>query len=115
MTREASEKVRLVLTAKVEKKATLQVPSAEAGQVERILQGTTKWNGREDYITGFIVDFGGGVQVDVTVLNGEPPYVDVVLFDEGREVMTGTVRDCLLGTSSFFYNGGLYTVEVVEG
>ena len=42
---------------------------------------------RDGIIDCITVDFGEGIQADLKLCNGEPPYIDPVLFDNGNEVM----------------------------
>lgn len=42
---------------------------------------------RDAVLHVFTVDFGGGIEADIKVCNGDTgPWVDAVLFDQGREV-----------------------------
>jgi hypothetical protein len=68
--------------------------------------------GRDDVIKTFTVDFGGGLEVDIKVCNGDGPYVDAVLFLDGHEVEVLEPSDELLGEYPFNYNGDSYTVDI---
>ena len=64
----------------------------------------------------YTADFGDGVEADIKVCKGDPPFVDAVLYDKGSEVnLIWDVDDELLGEYKFYYNGELYTVTVEEG
>ena len=59
--------------------------------------------------------FSGDVEADIKVCDGDPPFVDAVLYDEESEVGLIQLSDELLGDYEFFYNGKIYTVTLEEG
>ena len=59
--------------------------------------------------------FSGDVEADIKVCDGDPPFIDAVLYDAGSEVELMEVSDELLGDYEFFYNGKIYTVTLEEG
>ena len=66
-------------------------------------------------IQTYTASFNGGVEADIKVCDGNPPFVDAVLYDGGSEVQLTEVSDELLGEYQFFYDGKIYTVILEEG
>ena len=58
--------------------------------------------------------FVNGVEVDVKVCNGDTPYVDVVWFRNGHEVMVEEPSDDLFGESVFEHDGIEYVLNVEQ-
>ena len=63
----------------------------------------------------YTADFGDGVEADIKVCKGDPPFVDAVLYDKGSEGQLMDVSDELLGEYLFYYDGKVYAVTVEEG
>ena len=63
----------------------------------------------------FIANFGKGFEADVKVCQGDPPFVDAVLFEDGNEVDLLNVGDTLAGTYQFDVDGCTFVVQVVDG
>lgn len=105
----------------IEKEAIVRVTEEQAEKAREILSVS---EGRyisedpgddDDVLMVFIADFDEGICVDIKVVNGEPPYVDAVLFDHGQEVgVVDPVGDALPGEYIFEYNTIRYIVYVVE-
>ena len=66
-------------------------------------------------IQNYTADFGGGLEADIKVCKGDPPFVDAVLYANGSEVQVMDVSDELLGEYLFYHNGKVYAVIVEEG
>ncbi len=65
-----------------------------------------------DVIKRFCADFGDGIEADIKVCNGDAPYIDSVLFQNGKEVKVLDVSDCLIGDYPFEYKGDIYMVKI---
>ena len=66
----------------------------------------------EDVPIKFTANFGDGIEADIKVCNGDPPYVDPVLFAAGNEVSVLDCDDDVQGSFPFDYNGKQYIVIV---
>jgi len=66
-----------------------------------------------DIIEIFTADFGGGIEADIKVCNGDGPYVDPVLFIDGYEICLGEPRWHLEGDYEFSFLGDTYTVCIM--
>jgi hypothetical protein len=91
---------------------TIIVPAAEAQECQKFLNsiGQDKVATFETY-TG---RFANGVEVDIKVCDGDPPFVDSVLFENGCELAIGEVTGTLLGTYCFQVGEDEYKVIVQE-
>lgn len=94
--------------------ATITVDKNKLKELNKILRRRTQHPEykRDSVIETFTADFGDGYQADIKVCNGEGPYVDPVLFDEGCEATTGDVTDKLDGEYQFDYGDDHFTVIV---
>ena len=70
----------------------------------------------EDEVVTFGVDFGNGMEMDITVVGcqDEPAYAEAVLFQNGYEVACSEVEDEILGIWELEHNGRTYAAKVVE-
>jgi len=70
----------------------------------------------EDVMFSVTVEFDDGCQADIKLVNGEPPYVDPVLFDkEGNEL--GTIEpdsETFQGEYIWEVNGRQYVATIEE-
>ena len=60
----------------------------------------------------YLVDFGGGIEADIQVCNGERPYVIGTLYNGDFEVATTDPSEELLGEYTFDHEGRIYVVEI---
>tara|TARA_B100001123_G_scaffold360949_1_gene417260 strand:- start:130 stop:429 length:300 start_codon:yes stop_codon:yes gene_type:complete len=92
---------------------TIYIDAVQADLMQRYLDSDGS-----DYvrtIQTYTASFSDGVEADVKVCEGNPPFVDAVLYEDGCEVQIREVSDELLGKYQFFYNGKVYTVILEEG
>ena len=54
------------------------------------------------------------IEADIKICNGDGPYLDAVLFDEGHEVAVLDVGDMIQDEYIFEYNDAIYKVLVVN-
>ena len=54
--------------------------------------GKVRCSLNDEVVRRFTAVFEGGVEVDVKVVDADPPYVDAVLFEDGSEVVCLDVR-----------------------
>ena len=54
----------------------------------------------------YTADFGDGWDADIKVCNGDPPFIEPVLFRNGGEVMCLDVTDTLDGDYGFKVSAG---------
>jgi hypothetical protein len=94
---------------------TITVPKAELDRLNTILRrGHRLPNYRDDEtIASFTADAGGGREVEVKVVNGDPPYVDAVLFRGHTEIAVCEPGEQLDGEYLFDVDDGEMTVTVV--
>lgn len=96
---------------------TLRVPLPQIREVNSILA-----SGQEDEQSGYdevifckTAKFDDGVEADIKVCNGDPPFVDAVLFYDGFEVcILDTVFESIEGEYYFKYNDNEYLVVIEE-
>ena len=84
-------------------------------QIVREMLGAERTDG-EDIAYSVTVEFEDGYFADIKVCNGEPPYVDPVLFDpRGCEVAVGDADAvCLEGDYHFHLGDDVYVAQVRE-
>ena len=75
---------------------------AEMQEILNIRQGIWDEAGGDEVIRTFTARFSDGYEADIKVCNGDPPYVDAVLFDpNGCEAHVLATSDSLLGKYLF--------------
>ena len=93
---------------------TIYIDADEADIMQQYLDGAVY--AKVGTIQTYTAIFSGNVEADIKVCDGNPPFVDAVLYDMGCEVeLIEEVSDELLGDYKFFYNGQIYTVTLEEG
>jgi hypothetical protein len=65
---------------------TLEISKSELEDCNRILVTGKKLAVKNDVMKTFTVSFPDGYEADIKLCNGEPPFVDAVLFNQGQEV-----------------------------
>jgi len=67
---------------------TIQVPEDEIAEMNEILQRSEfiEDAGRDEVIKLYRTIFDDGYEVDIKVCNGNSPFVDAILFHNGREI-----------------------------
>jgi hypothetical protein len=81
---------------------TIKVPEAEMSEMNGLLSlETMPDSGPYEVVKTYTADFGDGWQADIKVCNGEPPYVDPVLFLDGNEITCIEIADNLNGEYHF--------------
>ena len=108
----------------------LTIPKAEVKRLQKILNGPKLTSKQMEAITGessryTIAEFNVGFHtpnfdtemfMDIKVSNGDNPFVDTVLIEDGIEVNNvDAVSDQLLGEYTLEHEGVLYHVIVREG
>lgn len=82
--------------------------------LQAVLVAGIKVEEHSDTIAAFSADFGDGIEAEIKVCNGEPPFVDAVLYHDGNEVAQAGPSDALEELFSFTYGGEQY-MAVVAG
>lgn len=94
---------------------TIYIPDKLADEMEKILAITEGYYEPFDHdgtIETFTVKFGAVIEADIKVCNGDTPYVDPVLFENGCEVQVLDPAEDLLGTYEFEYAGVKYIAHL---
>lgn len=87
-------------------------------EIER-LQAFLDSKGKDvvDTVATFTAKFDDGIEIDIKVCDGNPPFVDAVLFQDGSDVGCLDVTDTLVGEYIFHLLGNnteeIYKVIVV--
>jgi len=104
------------------------IPKAEARKMQKILNGKELTSKQMFNVCGSLSRdtiktytacfkssaFDTQMEMDIKVCNGDTPFVDAVLFDDGHEVDVMDVSDTLLGEYTIEYDGVTYKVIVRE-
>lgn len=72
------------------KVATIQIPKKKKDELNQILSSNEFYDevGRDEVIAQFTAKFpDSSIEADIKICNGDGPYIDAVLFDNGYEVM----------------------------
>jgi hypothetical protein len=95
-------------------KRTIDISREEYADVQKFLDKGKPVEdlGRDEILKLFQVDFGGGIEADVMVCNGDRPYVGSALYNGDFEVATTDPSEELLGEYPLYFNGDSYTVEI---
>lgn len=96
-------------------RTTITLAGAQLEDIRCILSSKKAVPDCEDVPYTFTANFGGGIEADIKVCNGDPPYVDPVLFDDGEEAVVLAVSGDILGDFEFAFKGDKYIVTVEEG
>lgn len=85
------------------KTTLITLDDAKARELQQILDSGRLYDCVKsgDTIAVFTAEFGGGFSADIKVVNGEPPYIDAVLFKNGCEVYMVEPHEFLLGVYVF--------------
>ena len=96
------------------KRATVSIPMSAAREVNNILQSDQMDPTGEDVVYSCTVTFDDGCSADIKVCNGEPPYIDPVLFDrQGHEVCLIESIACRIeGDYHWWHDGKQYIATV---
>lgn len=93
--------------------AAITIPRDEADEMQDILDGEADNEANDEVVKTYTATFPNGYQADIKVVDGDPPFVDPVLFNEhGQEVCCIEVADDLCGTYQFSVDGDTYVVVV---
>ncbi len=93
--------------------ATIIVPRDEVEQMQDILDGDCLAN--DEVVKTYTATFDNGYQADIKVVDGCPPFVDPVLFNEhGQEICTIEIADNLCGEYKFCVGEDTFTVSVKQ-
>jgi len=87
---------------------TIQVPADDIAKVNEILQRGEFVDevSRDEVFCFQSLSFEDGIEVDIKVCNGDPPFVDAVLFKDGHEIsVVQPDGDTLDGEYHFCPNG----------
>ena len=96
---------------------TLRVSLPDIREFNHILSMGEKSSdyGKDEVIFCKTAKFDGGVEADIKLCNGDPPFIDAVLFEDGCEV---GVLDCgfeeIEGEYYFSHDGNEYLVLIEE-
>jgi hypothetical protein len=101
-------------TCKPAEKRSITITKEEAEFAKLILALETFAEGydRDGVIMTKSADFGNGIEADIKLCNGDSPYVDAVLFENGSELMALDVGDEFEGEFVFEIGGKRYVVDV---
>jgi hypothetical protein len=85
------------------KTITISIPKKEVKEMNAIARRSTPLpdTGECEVIKTYTADFGNGWEADIKVCNGDPPFIDPVLFENGNEVAVIEVTDTLEGEYIF--------------
>jgi len=95
----------------------IKVRAVELADANEILQRTEFVDdaGRDEVIYLFSVVFFDNIEADIKVCNGDGPFINAILFNNGSEVcVSEPAFDSLEGEYIFSYEDDEYTV-LVEG
>ena len=95
------------------KTVIIKICPPEADVMQEFLDGEGVEGG--DTLRTYTADLGDGIEVDIKVCEGSPPFVDAILYDNNEAVSLLEPTDELLGEYIFFYDGQAYTVILEEG
>lgn len=101
----------------------LVIPLHEFVDAEYHLQNRIPFDrqGDKSPAWSWTVDFGDGIEVDVNIYNGTcnwedgeygPPWVDVILFEDGHEMYVCEPDDQLAGYWCLAHNSEIFTINV---
>lgn len=93
----------------------IKVQAEELKELNSLLKQTEKSPDYKDASTIriFTAKFGNNIEADIKVVNGDGPYVDPVLFDNGHEVAClQDPSESLEGEYIFEYKNKTFTVLV---
>ena len=94
---------------------TILVPKAELDEINRLLSLITMPDtGADEVIKTCTAVFHDGIEADIKVCNGDPPFVDPVLFQDGGQVAVMEVAEELDGEYIFDLDEDQYVV-IVKG
>lgn len=125
----SKEKPKIATSQLTEMVCVLTIPKAEVKKMQSILDGPKLTSKQMQVITGetghdtiksYTAEFANPnfnteMVMDIKVCNGDTPFVDAVLFDDGAEVdYEDTVRSTLLGEYITKDSGVAYKVIVKE-
>lgn len=94
---------------------TIKVQADELIKLNSLLKQTERSPDYKDASTikVFTAKFGNNIEADIKVVNGDGPYVDPVLFDNGNEVSClQDPSETLEGEYIFEYKNQTFTVVV---
>ena len=91
----------------------LKIPGYEVTAMQKFLDGTGRDKVRtEKTYTAQFGDKGeGDIEVDIKVCEGDPPFVDAVIFQDNSEIGCLEVDDTLVG--EYIFEGFLKDTYVV--
>jgi len=92
---------------------TILVPPREVQECQTFLNKSFPFAKPHTFRT-YTGKFPNGIEVDIKVCEGNPPFVDPVLYDDDSELAVGEVRDDLLGVFRFQVEDDEYKVTVQQ-
>lgn len=94
----------------------IEIPTDELKEMNKILnlKRASVNHKKDEVIKTYTAKFGEKIEADIKVCNGDSPYVDAVLFEDGNEVDVLEVSEILLGDYEFEHSNVNYTVRVIE-
>ena len=98
------------------REATVGISAGELRRVKLLLSTTSRSPHHPDVMFQTTAKFEDGKQADIKVVNGDPPFVDPVLFDENGQEMAVVEPDgeSFEGDYTWKVGGDLYVVHVVQ-
>lgn len=92
---------------------TIKIPAAEARELQEYIESNGK--DKVETIKTYTAKFGdngeGNIEVDIKVCEGDPPFVDAVLFQDNHELGCLEPEGDLLGEYCFYgFTKNHYTV-----
>jgi hypothetical protein len=91
----------------------IKVPAQELKEMQEFLDG--KGDNKEDTIVTYTAKFNDGIEADIKVCNGDTPFVDAVLFEDGHQIAVLEVEDTLEGEYNFIIDPDCYCVFIDKG
>ena len=94
---------------------TILIDSKTAKKYQKILdikEGFYPDAGEMEVLVLLKTSFGDGIEADIKICNGDTPFVDPVIFQNGQEIQCLEVRDKLVGAYIFEFDGEQYKVKV---
>lgn len=73
------------------------VSRAQVEQLKQLAEGKADWPYNDDVHLLMTVMLDDGYEIDFKICEGDPHYIDVVLFNYGEEVYTWDMPDDILG------------------
>lgn len=94
---------------------TIKIPQQQVDEINKVLAAgePDTQSDKDGTIYVFSVSFGNGYEVDIKVCNGDPPYIDPVLFLNGSDAcILEPDAESIEGEYEFDHDGQKFVVIV---